>query len=86
MDQKFSTDYKTILEKLGQIDPVEYGRWWGHLSVTLHFQRRYQYQASAEKRFRKRVQNISDRIVCKGIMLARLFSTGITGERFERRN
>ena len=26
MDQKFSTDYKTILEKLGQIDPVEYGR------------------------------------------------------------
>ena len=26
MDLMFSTDYKTILEKLGQIDPVEYGR------------------------------------------------------------
>lgn len=26
MDQKFSTDYKIILEKVGQIDPLEYGR------------------------------------------------------------
>lgn len=26
MDLRFSTDYKIILEKLGQIDPVEYGR------------------------------------------------------------
>jgi hypothetical protein len=26
MDLKFETDYKTILEKLDEIDPVKYGR------------------------------------------------------------